>query len=164
MITINRVVLRGQLAADPVLRCSPEGRYTCRVGIVTETSFVDKAGQRQEKRDQHAVVLFGEVAEAVGRGGKAGSDLQIEGELSTRVWTDQRGREHRSTDVVGLVAHFPAQAAAAPVAPAAIAAPVAPTHAQTPPSAPAASMPVGDGRLFGPIEDMKSDLPWAAAR
>ncbi|RIK98182.1 MAG: single-stranded DNA-binding protein [Proteobacteria bacterium] len=100
--SVNKVILIGNLGADPEIRRTQDGRPIANLRIATSESWRDKAtGERKEKTEWHRVVIFNEglcrVAEQYLR---KGSKVYIEGQLQTRKWTDQSGVEKYSTEVV----------------------------------------------------------------
>lgn len=99
---VNRVILVGNLGADPEVRRTQDGRPIANLRIATSETWRDKAtGERKEKTEWHRVVIFNEglcrVAEQYLR---KGAKVYIEGQLQTRKWTDQSGVEKYSTEVV----------------------------------------------------------------
>jgi len=100
--SVNKVILIGNLGADPEIRRTQDGRPIANLRIATSESWRDKAtGERKEKTEWHRVVIFNEglcrVAEQYLR---KGAKVYIEGQLQTRKWTDQSGIEKYSTEVV----------------------------------------------------------------
>lgn len=98
----NRVILVGNLGADPEIRRTQDGRAIANLRVATSESWRDKnSGERKEKTEWHRVVIFNEglckVAEQYLR---KGAKIYIEGALQTRKWTDQSGVEKYSTEVV----------------------------------------------------------------
>lgn len=99
---VNKVILIGNLGADPEIRRTQDGRPIANLRVATSESWRDKAtGERKEKTEWHRVVIFNEglckVAEQYLR---KGAKVYIEGQLQTRKWTDQSGAEKYSTEVV----------------------------------------------------------------
>ena len=100
--SVNKVILVGNLGADPEIRRTQDGRPICNLRLATSESWRDKnSGERREKTEWHRVVIFSEplckVAEQYLR---KGSKVYIEGALQTRKWEDQGGQERFSTEVV----------------------------------------------------------------
>jgi single-strand DNA-binding protein len=100
--SVNKVILVGNLGADPEIRRTQDGRPICNLRIATSESWRDKnTGERREKTEWHRVVIFSEplckVAEQYLR---KGAKVYIEGALQTRQWQDQSGQERYSTEVV----------------------------------------------------------------
>ena len=99
---VNKVLLIGNLGADPEIRRTQDGRPIANLRIATSETWRDKGtGERKEKTEWHRVVIFNEglckVAEQYVR---KGAKVYIEGQLQTRKWTDQSGAEKYSTEVV----------------------------------------------------------------
>jgi len=100
--SVNKVILIGNLGADPEVRRTQDGRPICNLRIATSENWRDKnTGERREKTEWHRVVIFSEplckVAEQYLR---KGSKVYVEGQLQTRKWEDQNGQEKFSTEVV----------------------------------------------------------------
>ena len=100
--SVNRVILVGNLGADPEIRRTQDGRPIANLRIATSESWRDKStGERKEKTEWHSVVVFNEgLCKVVEQYVKKGSKVYIEGQLQTRKWTDQSGVEKYSTEVV----------------------------------------------------------------
>ncbi|MHB1102599.1 MAG: single-stranded DNA-binding protein [Devosia sp.] len=100
--SVNKVILVGNLGADPEVRNLPSGGKVVNLSVATSESWRDKnTGERKEKTEWHRVVIFSEgltrVAEQYLR---KGSKVYIEGQLQTRKWQDQSGQDKYSTEVV----------------------------------------------------------------
>ncbi|MFZ5735841.1 MAG: single-stranded DNA-binding protein [Pseudomonadota bacterium] len=100
--SVNKVILVGNLGADPEIKRTQDGRPIANLRIATSETWRDRAtGERKEKTEWHRVVIFNEglckVAEQYLR---KGAKVYIEGQLQTRKWTDQSGAERYSTEVV----------------------------------------------------------------
>jgi single-strand DNA-binding protein len=99
---INKVILVGNLGADPETRAMPSGSTVANLRIATSESWRDKqTGEQQERTEWHRVALFGRLAEVAAEYLKKGSQVYIEGSLRTRKWTDKQGQERYSTEVIG---------------------------------------------------------------
>lgn len=98
---VNKVILVGNLGADPEVRYMPSGSAVANITVATSESWRDKAtGEQREKTEWHRVSLFGKLAEVAGEYLRKGSQVYIEGQLQTRKWQDQNGQDRYSTDVV----------------------------------------------------------------
>ena len=98
---INKVILVGNLGADPETRFLPSGGSVTNIRIATSESWKDKqTGQQQERTEWHRVVFFNRLAEIAGEYLRKGSKVYIEGQLETRKWQDQSGQDRYSTEVV----------------------------------------------------------------
>jgi single-strand DNA-binding protein len=99
---INKVILVGNLGADPETRATPSGTTVANLRIATSESWRDKqSGEQQERTEWHRVVLFGRLGEIAAEYLKKGSQVYIEGSLRTRKWQDKQGQERFSTEIVG---------------------------------------------------------------
>lgn len=100
--SVNKVILIGNLGADPEIRRTQDGRPIANLSIATSESWRDKnSGERREKTEWHRVVIFNEgLCKIAENYLKKGSKVYIEGQLQTRKWTDQSGQDKYSTEVV----------------------------------------------------------------
>lgn len=98
---INKVLLIGNLGADPEVRYSPSGAAVTNIRIATSDSWRDRqTGEMQERTEWHRVVFFGKLAEIAGEYLRKGSKVYIEGRLQTRKWQGQDGQDRYTTEVV----------------------------------------------------------------
>ena len=102
MAGVNKVILVGNLGADPEVRQLPSGEPVVNLRIATSESWRDKnSGERKEKTEWHRVVIFNEnIAKVAEKYLKKGSKVYIEGQIQTRKWTNKEGQEQYSTEVV----------------------------------------------------------------
>src|SRR5579863_9793806 len=99
---INKVILIGNLGADPETRAMPSGSTVANLRIATSESWRDKqTGEQQERTEWHRVALFGRLAEIATEYLRKGSQVYIEGSLRTRKWQDKQGQDRYSTEIVG---------------------------------------------------------------
>jgi single-strand DNA-binding protein len=100
--SVNKVILVGNLGADPEVRQTQDGRPIVNLRLATSENWRDKAtGERREKTEWHRVVIFNEnLARVADQYLKKGSKVYIEGQLQTRKWQDQSGQDRYSTEVV----------------------------------------------------------------
>src|SRR6202034_771297 len=99
---INKVILIGNLGADPETRAMPSGTTVANLRVATSESWRDKqSGEQQERTEWHRVAFFGRLAEVAGEYLRKGSQVYIEGSLRTRKWQDKQGNERHSTEIVG---------------------------------------------------------------
>ena len=100
--SVNKVILLGNLGADPEIRRTQDGRPIANLRIATSESWRDKAtGEKREKTEWHRVVIFNDnLCRIAEQYLKKGSKVYLEGQLQTRKWTDQQGVERYSTEVV----------------------------------------------------------------
>ena len=99
MGSVNKVILVGNLGADPELKYTPSSRALCNLRIATTEVFKDKGGQRQEKTEWHRVTVWGDQAENCNKYLSKGRSVYIEGRLQTRSY-DKEGQKHYATDIV----------------------------------------------------------------
>lgn len=98
---INKVILIGNLGADPEVRYMPQGGAVANMTIATSESWTDKAtNERKEQTEWHRVVIYQRLAEIAGEYLRKGSKVYIEGKLKTRKWTDKDGIERYTTEIV----------------------------------------------------------------
>ncbi len=100
--SVNKVILIGNVGADPEIRRTQDGRPIANIRLATSESWRDKnTGERREKTEWHRVVVFNEgLCKVIEQYVKKGAKLYIEGALQTRKWTDQSGVEKYSTEIV----------------------------------------------------------------
>lgn len=102
MASVNKTTLVGNLGADPEMRYMPDGTPTCSISIATTDKWNDKqSGEAKEKTEWHRVVFFRRLAEIAGEFLNKGSQVYIEGKLRTRKWTDKKGVDRYTTEIVG---------------------------------------------------------------
>ena len=100
--SVNKVILVGNLVADPEIRRTQDGRPIANLSIATSESWRDRnSGERKEKTEWHTVVIFNEgLCKVAEQYLKKGSTVYVEGQLQTRKWQDQNGNDRYSTEVV----------------------------------------------------------------
>ena len=100
--SVNKVILIGNLGADPEVRHTQDGRPIVNLRVATSDSWRDKnTGERREKTEWHRVVIFSEgLARIAEQYLRKGSKVYLEGSLQTRKWEDQSGQERYTTEVV----------------------------------------------------------------
>ena len=100
--SLNKVMLIGNLGADPVIRQTQDGKRLAQLSLATSESWKDKAtGEKKEKTSWHRIVIFNDgLAGVVENYVKKGSKIFVEGQLQTRKFTDQDGNEKYTTEVV----------------------------------------------------------------
>jgi len=98
---INKVIIVGNLGADPDSRAMPSGNAVTNISVATSESWNDReTGEKQEKTEWHRVVFFNRLAEIAAQYLKKGSQVYIEGKIQTRKWEDKEGNERWTTEVV----------------------------------------------------------------
>lgn len=101
MASVNKVILIGNLGADPETRYAPSGDAICNVRLATTEAWKDKAtGERREATEWHRVTFYGKLAEIASQYLRKGSQAYIEGSLRTRKWQDKDGKDVYSTEIV----------------------------------------------------------------
>lgn len=100
--SVNKVILVGNLGRDPEVRSMQDGRSMVNMSVATSENWRDRqSGERKERTEWHRVVIFNEkLAEVAQKYIRKGSKVYVEGQLSTRKWTDQSGQERYTTEVV----------------------------------------------------------------
>jgi len=98
---VNKVILVGNVGADPETRYMTNGNAVTNISLATTDSWNDKqTGQRQERTEWHRVVFFGKVAEVAGEYLRKGSQVYVEGRLQTRKWQGQDGQDRYTTEII----------------------------------------------------------------
>jgi single-strand DNA-binding protein len=103
---VNKVILIGNLGADPEVRFTPGGQAVANFRIATSESWNDKNGQKQERTEWHRIVVWGKLAELCGEYLKKGRQCYVEGRLQTREWTDKENKKNYTTEVVATSVTF----------------------------------------------------------
>ena len=96
---LNKVMVIGRLGADPELRYTQSGSPVATLRIATDESYTDKNGNRVEAVEWHRVIVFQKSAERCNQYLGKGSLVYVEGKLTTRKWTDQKGQERYTTEI-----------------------------------------------------------------
>ena len=100
MASVNKVILVGNLGADPETRYMPNGDAVANIRLATTESWKDKAsGEKREITEWHRVVFYRKLAEIAGQYLKKGSSVYIEGRIRTRKWQDKEGQERYTTEI-----------------------------------------------------------------
>jgi single-strand DNA-binding protein len=99
-MNLNKVQLIGRLTRDPEIRTTPSGQTVATIGIATNRTWNDKAGQKQEKSEFHNIVIWGRLAEIAGQYLTKGQEAYFEGRLESRTYTGKDGVERKTTDIV----------------------------------------------------------------
>ena len=97
---VNKVILIGNLGADPEVRYTPDGVPVANFNLATTESWTDRNGERQERTEWHKIVAWRKLAEIAGQYLKKGSRIYVEGKLQTRSWEDQNGQRRYMTEVI----------------------------------------------------------------
>jgi single-strand DNA-binding protein len=104
---VNKVILIGNLGADPEVRYTPGGSAVANITLATSASWRDKqSGEMQERTEWHRVAFFNRLAEIVGEYLRKGSKVYVEGSLRTRKWQDKNGVDRYTTEIIANEMHM----------------------------------------------------------
>jgi len=153
MASINKVIVVGNLGADPETRYLPSGEAVTNIRVATTDRWKDKAsGEMKEATEWHRIAFFGRLAEIAGEYLKKGSQVYVEGSLRTRKWQDKEGHDRYSTEIRGDVMQM---LGSRPGAGEPRSAPAEAAESRSEPaSRPAAKKPAGK------FDDMADDIPF----
>jgi len=99
MASVNKVILVGNLGADPEMRQTSSGDPVCTLSVATSEKFKNRSGELQTATEWHKVVLFRRMAEIANQYLRKGSSAYFEGQMKTRKWTDKNGIERYTTEI-----------------------------------------------------------------
>jgi single-strand DNA-binding protein len=100
MAGVNKVILVGNLGADPEIRYTPGGTAVANFRIATTESYKNKEGQKEDKTEWHRIVTFGKLAEICGEYLNKGKQVYIEGRIQTSQWEDKEGNKRYTTEII----------------------------------------------------------------
>jgi single-strand DNA-binding protein len=100
MSGVNKVILIGNLGADPTMRYTPSGTAVANFNVATSERFTNKSGEKETRTEWHRVVAWSKLAEICNQYLKKGKQVYIEGRLQTRQWEDQSGNNRSTTEVI----------------------------------------------------------------
>ena len=103
---VNKVILVGNLGADPDMRYTPSGQGVCELRVATSESWNDKNGQRQERVEWHRIVVWGKRAEVCSKYLSKGRQVYIEGRIQTRTYDDKDGNKRYITEIIANDVQF----------------------------------------------------------
>jgi single-strand DNA-binding protein len=103
---VNKVILIGNLGADPEMRYTQGGQGVCELRLATNESWMGKDGTRQERTEWHRIVVWGKKAEVVSKYLKKGRQVYVEGRLQTRSWDDKEGQKRYTTEIIANDVQF----------------------------------------------------------
>ena len=103
---VNKVILVGNLGADPEIRYTPSGAAVANFRMATTESWKDSDGQRQDRTEWHKIVVWGKLAELCGEYLAKGRMVYVEGKLQTRQWDDRDGNKRYTTEIQGREVTF----------------------------------------------------------
>lgn len=99
--SVNKVILVGNLGADPEIRALESGQKVARISLATNRSYNNRDGQRVDETEWHRVEVWGRLAEIAEKYLNKGRTIYVEGRIRTRKWTDQNNIEKYTTEIVG---------------------------------------------------------------
>lgn len=100
MASVNKVIIVGNLGADPEVRALPDGSSVCNLRVATTDSWKDKhSGEKRDSTEWHRVVLYRGLAEIAGKYLRKGSHIYVEGRIRTRKWQDKNGTDRYATEI-----------------------------------------------------------------
>jgi single-strand DNA-binding protein len=156
MASVNKVILVGNLGADPETRYMPSGDAIANIRLATTDTWKDKAtGEKKEQTEWHRVAFFGKLAEIAGQYLKKGSQVYIEGSLRTRKWQDKDGQDRYTTEIRADTMQMLGSRQGMGDAPPREAPPAGGARRQEPEGAPS-----GGGSSGGGFGDMDDDIPF----
>jgi len=100
MASVNKVILVGNLGADPEVRYTPSGRAVASFRIATTEQWTGKDGEKTERTEWHRIVAWARLGEICGEYLRKGSQVYVEGRLQTRQWEDKEGNKRYTTEIV----------------------------------------------------------------
>lgn len=104
---INKAIIVGNLVRDPELKSLPSGQKVCSFSVATNRTWKNAQGEKQEAADYHNVACFGKQAEVVAQWMKKGSQIYVEGRMTTRSWDDKdTGKKMYRTEIVAENVQF----------------------------------------------------------
>ena len=103
---VNKVILVGNLGADPDMRYTPSGAGVCEFRLATNETWTDKNGQKQERTEWHRVVVWGKRGEVCSKYLSKGRQVYVEGRLRTRSWEDKEGNKRYTTEIIANDVQF----------------------------------------------------------
>ncbi len=151
MASVNKVILIGNLGADPETRYMPSGDAITNIRIATSERWKDKtSGEMKEATEWHRVAFFGRLAEIAAEYLKKGSPVYVEGRIRTRKWQDKEGQDRYTTEVVADAMQLLGSRGAAGE----------PTTARESEPASGASKPAAKKAPAGGLGEMDDDIPF----
>lgn len=100
MASVNKVIIIGNLGADPEVKYTQGGTAVANMRIATNESWTDKQGNKQDRTEWHRCVAWGKTGELCAEYLSKGRSVYLEGRLQTREWTDKDGRKNYSTEII----------------------------------------------------------------
>lgn len=106
MASLNKVLIMGNLGADPDLAYTPGGQAVAHFNVATNEVWTDRDGNRQERTEWHRVTVWGKQAEHCKEYLRKGRTVFVEGRLRTRQWEDRQGQRRYTTEIVAQSVQF----------------------------------------------------------
>lgn len=103
---VNKVILIGNLGADPELKYTPSGAAVCELRLATNESWTDKSGAKQDRTEWHRVIVWNKLAEMCGKYLAKGRTVYIEGKITTEHWNDKDGNKRYTTKIMAQTVQF----------------------------------------------------------
>ena len=103
---VNKVILVGNLGADPDMRYTQSGAGVCELRLATNESWTDRNGQKQERTEWHRIIVWGKRAEICSKYLSKGRQIYVEGRLQTRSWDDKDGNKRYTTEIIANDVQF----------------------------------------------------------
>ena len=154
MASVNKVILVGNLGADPETKYLPSGDAVTNIRIATTDKWKDKAsGEMKEATEWHRIAFFGRLAEIAGEYLKKGSQVYIEGSLRTRKWQDKDGQDRYTTEIRADSMQMLGSRSGSGE-------PRSESPRSSEPRAAAAAAPAGGAKKGGKFDDMEDDIPF----
>lgn len=100
MASVNKVILIGNLGADPELRYTPSGTPVATFSLATKEQWTNKEGGKEERTEWHRIVAWGRLGEICGQYLHKGRQVYVEGRIQTRSWEDREGNKRYTTEIV----------------------------------------------------------------
>jgi single-strand DNA-binding protein len=100
MSGVNKVILVGNLGADPQIRYTPQGTAVANFSLATTERFTNKNGERESRTEWHRIVAWGRLAEICNEYLKKGKQIYIEGRIQTRQWDDKDGNKKFTVEII----------------------------------------------------------------
>jgi single-strand DNA-binding protein len=106
MASLNKVMIIGNLGADPEVRSTGSGQSVATLRVATTERWMDKSGQKTERTEWHRVIVWGKQAELCKEYLSKGRPIYAEGRIQTREWTDKEGNKRYTTEIVAQRIQF----------------------------------------------------------
>jgi single-strand DNA-binding protein len=98
-MSVNKVILVGNLGRDPETRYTGGGQAVCHFSLATSETYKDRAGERQKRTEWHRIVVWGKLADIAQKYLKKGSQIYLEGSIRSSEWTDKEGQKRTSFEI-----------------------------------------------------------------